>query len=116
MKGTHNVSKLTAHIVWSTKYRYRILSGDIQICCRELLKQICDANSLVILKGVVSTDHIHMHLLYSPRQSISQIVQKLKGRSARKLLQDYPQLRKRYYGGNLCGIGYGVWSTGEYYR
>jgi len=112
-KGSHNVSKLTAHIVWSTKYRYRVLSGDIQERCRDLLKQVCDANSIVILKGVVSSDHIHMHILYAPRQSISEIVRKLKGRSARKLLQEYPQLKKRYYGGHLWGIGYGVWSTGN---
>jgi len=112
-KGSHNVSKLTAHIVWSTKYRYRVLSGDIQERCRDLLKQVCDANSIVILKGVVSSDHIHMHVLYAPRQSISEIVRKLKGRSARKLLQEYPQLKKRYYGGHLWGIGYGVWSTGN---
>ena len=112
-KGSHNVSKLTAHIVWSTKYRYRVLSGDIQERCRDLLKQVCDANSIVILKGVVSSDHIHMHVLYAPKQSISEIVRRLKGRSARKLLQEYPQLKKRYYGGHLWGIGYGVWSTGN---
>ena len=112
-KGVHTESRLTAHIVWVTKYRYRILRGENQVRCRELLKQVCDANSIKILKGVVSGDHIHMHIMYAPKQSISEIVQKLKGRSARKLLQEYPQIKKRYYGGHLWGIGYGVWSTGN---
>ncbi|MFT5305260.1 MAG: putative transposase [Flavobacteriales bacterium] len=36
-KGSHTVSRLTCHIVWSTKYRYKVLEGDLQLRCRELL-------------------------------------------------------------------------------
>ncbi len=54
-----------------------------------------------------------MHILYAPKLSISEISRKLKGRSAKKLLEEYSQLKKRYYGGHLWGIGYGVWSTGN---
>ena len=64
----HTVSNLTAHIVWSTKYRYSVLQGDIQIRCRTILIQICEAEDVVILKGVVSKDHVHMHLSYRPSQ------------------------------------------------
>ncbi len=70
-KGSHTVSRLTCHIVWVTKYRYQILKGDIQIRCRELLMQICNAENVSILKGVVSSDHIHMHIEYASKQSIS---------------------------------------------
>ncbi len=73
-KGSHTVSRLTRHIVWSTKYRYKVLRGDIQIRCRELLIQICEAESVEILKGVVSADHIHMHIEYAPKLSVSYIV------------------------------------------
>ena len=62
----HSVSELTAHIVWSTKYRYKVLEGDIQIRCRTLLLQICEAEDVEILKGVVSKDHIHMHINLRP--------------------------------------------------
>ena len=47
-KGSHTVSRLTCHIVWVTKYRYQILKGDIQVRCRELLMQICDAENVSI--------------------------------------------------------------------
>jgi hypothetical protein len=40
--------------VWVTKYRYPILTGDIKVRCRDLLMQICDAEDVRILKGVVS--------------------------------------------------------------
>jgi len=44
------VSRLTVHIVWSTKYRYGVLDGDIKICCRTILMQICEAEDVSILK------------------------------------------------------------------
>jgi len=75
--------------------------------------QICDAEDIVILKGVVSNDHIHMHINYRPSQSISQLVKKLKGRSSRKLQQEFPDLRKKYWGQHFWAIGYGCWSTGN---
>ena len=81
----HTVSRLTVHIVWSTKYRYSVLLGDIQHRCRSVLIEVCDAEGVGILKGVVSKDHIHMHLEYRPSQDISSLVKKLKGRSSRKL-------------------------------
>ena len=66
-----------------------------------------------ILKGVVSKDHIHLHISYPPKLSISDIIRRLKGRSSRKLLQEYPHLKKRYWGGHFWSIGYGSWSVGQ---
>lgn len=109
----HTVSRLTVHIVWSTKYRYSVLKGDIQKRCRQLLIQICDSEDIVILKGVVSTNHIHMHIEYRPSQDISTIVKKLKGRSSRKIQEEFPILRKKYWGRHFWAIGFGCWSTGN---
>jgi putative transposase len=111
--GSHNVFQFQAHLVFCTKYRYRVLTGAIQLRCRDLIRQVCDANDIRIIKGVVSADHVHLHISYPPKHSISEIVRRLKGRSARKLLQEYPQLRKRYWGGHFWGIGYGGWSSGN---
>ena len=70
----HTVSRLTVHIVWSTKYRYSVLLSDIQKDCRKILIQICDAEGVNILKGVVRKEHIHIHLEYRPSQDISGLV------------------------------------------
>ena len=78
----HTVSEMTVHIVWSTKYRYPVLTGDIKVRCRKILMQICDVEDVLILKGVVSSDHIHMHVNYRPSISISDLIKKLKGRSS----------------------------------
>ena len=111
--GNHTVSLLTAHIVWITKYRYHVLKGDIKLRCRDLIKQICDAEDVKILKGVVSKDHVHMHIEYPPSLSVSNLVKKLKGRTSRRIQEEYPEIRKRYWGRHFWAIGYGIWSTGN---
>ena len=97
-KGGHTSTRLTAHIVWVTKYRYHVLVGDIKLRCRELLIQICDAEDVRILKGVVSKDHVHMHIEYPPKLALSDLLKRLKGRSSHKLQQEFPQLKARYWG------------------
>ncbi len=51
--------QLQVHLVWSTKYGYHVLQGEVQLRCRELIRQTCNALDVQILKGVVSKDHIH---------------------------------------------------------
>jgi len=46
----HTVSRLTVHIVWSSKYRYSVLEGDVKTRCREILIQICESEDVDILK------------------------------------------------------------------
>ena len=88
--GSHTVTNLTCHIVWVTKYRYAVLTGDVQRRCRDILVQVCDSENVRILKGVVSKDHVHMHVEYPPSISISMLVKKLKGRTSRYLQEEFP--------------------------
>jgi len=110
--GSHSVYNLQVHLVWSTKYRYPVLTGDVQLRCRELIRQTCNALDVQILKGVVSKDHIHLHLSYPPSLSVSDVVKRLKGGSAKLLLSEFSELKRRYWGGHFWGIGYGSWSVG----
>ena len=75
--------------------------------------QLCDAEDVQILKGVVSQDHVHMYVEYRPSLSMSELVRRLKGRTSRILQQEYAALKKRYWGRPFWAIGYGVWSTGN---
>jgi len=54
-----------------------------------------------------------MHINYRPKQSISDIVKKLEGRSSRKLQEEFSELKKHYWGQHFWAIGYGCWSTGN---
>ena len=111
--SSHTVSNLSVHIVWITKYRYHVLKGDIQSRCRDLIIQTCNSENVKILKGVVSKDHVHIHVEYPPSLSISVLVKKLKGRTSHHLQQEYPELKRRYWGRHFWSVGYGAWSTGR---
>lgn len=73
--------------------------------------QICEAEGVQILNGVVSKDHVHMHIEYRPSQDVSTLVKLMKGRSSRKLQIEFPDLKKRYLGRHFWAIGFGCWST-----
>ena len=112
-KGSHTVYDIKYHFVWITKYRYPVLTGAVALRARELLRQGCEANNLRILKGSVGKDHIHMLLSCPTTMAPSEIAQKLKGRASRILQEEFPELRKRYWGQHMCGRGYFCGTVGE---
>jgi putative transposase len=54
-----------------------------------------------------------MHIEYPPSKSVSDLVRRIKGRTSRLLQQEYPELKRRYWGKHFWAIGYGAWSTGN---
>ena len=70
-KGSHTVYGIKYYFVWVTKYRYRILQGDVALRLRELLRQECEANYLKILKGSAGPDHVHIKSSISRAKTIS---------------------------------------------
>lgn len=113
-KGVHTTYRLTVHIVWITKYRHSVLRERVQLRARDLIKQTCESLDIEIMKGVVSKDHIHLHISYIPKLSVSEIVKRIKGRSGKKLMEEFPEVRKKYFwGGHFWAIGYGAWSSGN---
>ena len=111
--GSHTVSNIKYHFVWITKYRYKILQGKIAYRLRELLKQGCDAKGLEIVRGSISKDHVHMLLSCPTTMSPSQIAQYLKGRSSHLLQDEFPELKRRYWGQHMWARGYFCGTVGE---
>ena len=100
-EGAHTVYDLKYHLVWVTKYRYKVLSGDLAVRARDLIRQVCMAREIKILKGHVSRDHVHL-MVSSPQQlSVSSLAQYVKGRSSHVLQREFAELRKRYWGQHL---------------
>ena len=67
--GPHTKYKIEYHFVWITKYRYQVLKGDIALRLRELVRQTCGMFEIEILRGVVSSDHIHILVSAPPTMS-----------------------------------------------
>jgi putative transposase len=110
--GAHTKSDLKVHVVWIPKYRKAVLTGEVAIRVRDLLRQIAAEHELEIVSGKVARDHVHLLLSYRPHQGVSQIMQWLKGISSRVLLQEFPHLRKKFWGRHLWARGYFAVSSG----
>ena len=111
--GSHTVYNIEYHFVWVTKYRYKVLSGDVALRVRELVRQSCEAFEIRILSGVVSKDHVHVFVSASPTMAPSEIVRRLKGRTASKLFEEFPKLKKRYWGRHFWARGYFCATAGQ---
>lgn len=111
-KGSHTLFDLKYHIVWITKYRKPILTAKRSLRVRELIREICRAHTVEILKGHISKDHVHLFVSVPPQLSVSTLTQYLKGKTSRKLLQEDKQLSKIYWGQHLWARGYFAVSSG----
>ena len=111
--SSHTKFKLEYHFVWVTKYRYKVLTGDVGLRVRELIRQSCEHLEIEILRGVISKDHIHLLVSAPPNISPSDIMRRLKGRTSTKLFQEYPRLKKRYWGQHFWARGYFCVTAGE---
>jgi putative transposase len=111
-KGAHTVYDLQYHFVWVTKYRYKVLRGEVAERAREMIRQICMSRDIKILKGHVSVDHIHILVSCPPTLSPAKIAQYVKRASSRKLQDEFPHLKKRYWGQHLWARGYFCASVG----
>ena len=111
-KSSHVQYDIEYHIVWTTKYRYKVMTGRIAERTRELIRQSCNSMDVNIIKGSIGKDHIHILVSCPPNISVSKLVQQLKGKTSRVLLCEYKILKKRYWGQHLWATGYFCRSVG----
>jgi putative transposase len=104
---------LKYHLVWITKYRKPLLTGRVGYRIRELIREICRTNNVQILKGHISTDHVHLFISVPPNISISKIAQYLKGKTSRKILDEFPTIKKQFWGNHFWSRGYFAASSGS---
>ena len=105
-KGSHTVFDIKYHFVWVTKYRYKILRGKIGKRLRELVRQGCEARGIIIVRGNITKDHVHLLLSCPPSLAPSKVVQYLKGRSSRLLQSEFMELKEKYWGQHMWARGY----------
>ena len=111
--GSHTVFNIEYHFVWVTKYRYKVLSGEIAHRVKELVRQTCEAFEIKIISGVVSKDHVHVFVSAPPSMAPSEIMRRIKGRTSSKLFEDFPDIKKRYWGRHFWARGYFCATSGQ---
>ena len=96
--GSHTVFHHRYHIVWITKYRYKVLEGALRERIRTIIRQVCKELGVQIVSGVLSREHVHMFVEIPPHIAVSDFVRRVKGRSSHRVQMEFPDLRKRYWG------------------
>ena len=67
--GSHTVYNIEYHFVWVTKYRYKVLTGDVALRVREMVRQTCELFEIKFLQGVVSKEQVL--ILLGPPEGVS---------------------------------------------
>ena len=117
MEVTHGrgyVYSIQYHIVWCVKYRYKVITEQIENKLIETVNKIADDNGFQILEYNTDKDHIHLLVNCSPQHYIPDMMKALKGVSARILMKEYgEELKKKLWGGHLWNPSYFVATVSE---
>ncbi|MEM0253519.1 MAG: IS200/IS605 family transposase [Candidatus Bathyarchaeia archaeon] len=101
------------HFVWIPKYRRDVLTGGVAEYTKEALRQILLELGCEPIAIEVSADHVHVFCSCPPRLSPAYVVNYLKGKGARKILQRYPELKTGTSRGRLWSRSYFVATVGS---
>ncbi len=112
-RTSHTRFDIKLHFVWITKYRKRLLAGAVGHRVRDLTRKICAELEVEILKGHVGQDHVHLYVSCPPHVSPSQLMQRIKGKTSRKLQMEFKPIRKQCWGRHVWARGFFVASSGN---
>src|ERR1700682_2176383 len=111
--GCHTVFHHRYHIVWVTKYRYKVLEGTLRERIRTIIRQVCKELGVQIVSGVLCKEHVHMFVEIPLHIAVSDFVRRAKGRSSHRVQMEFPELRKRYWGRHFWARGYFCTTSGN---
>ncbi|RRK10640.1 IS200/IS605 family transposase [Lactiplantibacillus garii] len=96
--GRTSVFNLNYHIIWGTKYRNRVLKGNVEIVLKRILLEIASKYGFSIdYMEIGKDDHLHLLVSAPPKLSVTNIVRWLKGISAYRLFRECPELQTSYW-------------------
>ena len=108
------VYNVNYHIVWSTKYRRKVLNSKVEARLKEILLSVAKDKEFIIHEMEVGeSDHIHLCVSSHPKNSISYIVKMMKGISGRLLLREFPEITLQLWKGELWNPSYYVETIGS---
>jgi len=99
--------------VFCPKYRHRIFKDEIAEYTQQQITELCRRKEDVeILELNIQADHVHLVMSIAPKYAVSEFMGYLKGKLALRLLHQYEQLGKRFWGRHLWATGYCVSTIG----
>ncbi len=110
---SHVVWECKYHVVLVPKYRYQVFSKEVREAVRGELQKLCLWMRIEVLEGYIARDHVHMCLSIPPKHAVCEVMGTLKGKTAIRMFNKFPELRKRYWGSHFWSRGYYVNAVGK---
>lgn len=102
-----SVCNINYHMVWSVKYRKKILNKEVEDFLKDTVQQIADEKGFIVqLFECGDGDHVHCFVTAPPKLSVTQIAKYLKGITGRKLFEQFPAIRQKLWKGELWNHSY----------
>ncbi|GHY04437.1 IS1004 transposase [Vibrio cholerae] len=108
----HSFWRCKYHIVWTPKFRFKILKGNVAKELNRSIYILCNMKDCEVLELNVQPDHVHLVAIIPPQVSISTLMGVLKGRSTIRLFNKFPHIRKKLWGNHFWARGYFVDTVG----
>lgn len=110
---SHSIWHCSYHIIWTPKYRYRILKGEIKTEVDNCIRSFAEQKKCTVLELNIQEDHVHLLVLIPPKISVSDLVGTLKGRTAIRVFNKFKHLKEKpYWGNHFWAKGYCVDTVG----
>jgi putative transposase len=109
----HAVYDTLSHVVWSPTYRRDVLQGAVQRRVQDLCADIAEQYAMTIEEMEVNPEHVPLFCSFPPPYSIAQVVTRFKSVSARAICREFPQVKRRLWGGELWEDGYFARTGGD---
>ena len=100
------------HIIFTPKYRRKIIYNKYRESIRDILKSLCSYKGIEILEGHLMPDHVHLLLSIPPKYSVSSIMGYLKGKSSLMIFERHANLKYQFGNRHFWSIGYYVSTVG----
>ncbi|MFC0877685.1 IS200/IS605 family transposase [Saccharicrinis sp. FJH2] len=112
-KLTHCIYSCSYHIVWTPKYRFRILEGKVKEIIESRISQVCEWYDVEIDEMSIMPDHVHIVCSIPPKKSVSKFMGILKGKTAVQIFAKKCSLKEKpYWGNHFWARGYFVSTVG----
>ena len=112
-KLSHTIWHCQYHIVWTPKYRFRILEGEVAQEVSRCVRSFSSQKQCEVMELNVQKDHIHLIVMIPPKLSVSDYMGITKGRTAIRVFNKFPILKnKPYWGNSFWSRGYCVDTIG----
>ena len=105
IKGSSSITRLEAYVSFKVKYCHKVFDYvEFKKRCEEIFYKVAEKQDLIIEEMGFDRNHVHMTWLMRVYHRVDQLSKALKGTSGRKLLKEFPEIKKKYFWGS------GLWS------